>query len=68
MRDEDAERLWCADLVNLQKSISAAGGGLAVERSLAIGAAPLKTVDDVEADSAGRRGRANIGKRERPGP
>ncbi len=68
VRDEDAERLWCADLVNLQKSISAAGGGLAVERSLAIGAAPLKTVDDVEADSAGRRGRADIGKRERPGP
>ena len=68
VRDEDAEHLWCADVVNLQKSISAAGGGLTVERSLAIGAAPLKTMDDVDADSAKGRGQQNLGKRERPGP
>lgn len=68
VRDEDAERLWCADLANLQKSISAAGGGLTVERSLAIGAAPLKTVDDVEAGSARGRGQENRGERQHPGP
>jgi len=43
-RDRDAETIWCGDVSALQKSLGEAGGGLAIERALPIGATPLKRI------------------------
>lgn len=47
-RDKDAERMWCADFSQLQKHITEAGGGLIIERALAVGETPLKAVEEVD--------------------
>lgn len=43
-RDRDAETIWCSDVSALQGMLSEAGGGLVIEKSLPIGATPLKRV------------------------
>jgi hypothetical protein len=49
-RDRDAEASWCNEFEQLRGLVSAAGGGIEIEHALAVGATPLKLVDD----SAGR--------------
>ncbi|MDK2768361.1 MAG: hypothetical protein KYX69_11655 [Sphingomonas sp.] len=43
-RDRDAETIWCGDVSTLQDALASAGGGLVIERSLPVGATPLKRV------------------------
>jgi hypothetical protein len=43
-RDKDAETLWCGDVAALQAQLAKAGGGLVIERALAVGATPLKRI------------------------
>ena len=65
-RDTDAETIWCGDVTSLQQTLAKAGGGLSIERALAIGAVPLKRVVDatyVERQQA-REGPSNSGVRQ----
>jgi hypothetical protein len=43
-RDQDAETQWCGDVAMLESTLAAAGGGLVIERALAVGATPVKRV------------------------
>ncbi|MCP3732204.1 hypothetical protein M9978_17425 [Sphingomonas sp. MG17] len=43
-RDRDAETIWCGDVSTLQDALASAGGGLVIERSLPVGATPLKRI------------------------
>ena len=43
-RDRDAETIWCGDVSALQAKLGDDGGGLVIERSLPIGATPLKRI------------------------
>ncbi len=43
-QDRDAETIWCGDVTSLQASLAKLGGGLTIERALAIGATPLKRI------------------------
>lgn len=43
-RDRDAETIWCGDVSALQETLGNAGGGLVIEKSLPIGATPLKRI------------------------
>ncbi|RWB93115.1 MAG: hypothetical protein EOQ56_35515 [Mesorhizobium sp.] len=45
-RDKDAETLWCGDVATLQAQLGKGGGGLVIERALAVGATPLKRLVD----------------------
>jgi len=47
-RDRDAETLWCSDFHQLEEMLAQQGSGVVVEKSLAIGAAPLKVVEKTE--------------------
>ncbi len=44
-RDRDAETLWCGDVTALKADLAQAGGGLVIEKALAIGATPLKRIE-----------------------
>lgn len=44
VRDRDAETLWCGDVEALERGLAAKGGGLAIERALPVGAAPVRRV------------------------
>jgi hypothetical protein len=50
VRDRDAETLWCGDVSALQAQLAAVGGGLEIERALAIGATPLKRLLEPTSD------------------
>jgi hypothetical protein len=41
-RDRDAETIWCGDVTSLQASLAKVGTGLQIEKSLPVGAVPLK--------------------------
>lgn len=43
-QDRDAETIWCGDVTSLQASLAKVGGGLTIERALAIGETPLKRI------------------------
>lgn len=43
-RDCDAEAIWCGDVAALQDRLGAIGGGLVIEKSLPVGATPLKRI------------------------
>jgi hypothetical protein len=43
-RDTDAEAIWCGEVGALQDRLATLGGGLTIERALAVGATPLKRV------------------------
>jgi hypothetical protein len=43
-RDRDAETLWCGDVAAIQARLARDGGELAIERSLPVGATPLKRI------------------------
>ncbi len=43
-RDRDAETLWCGEVASLEQTLAASGGGLVIERALAVGATPLKRI------------------------
>ena len=43
-RDRDQEAAWCSDFGELQKVVAQAGGGIEIERALAVGAQAVKTV------------------------
>ena len=45
-RDRDAETVFCNDVSRLQKKFGKEGGEVLIERALAIGATPLKTVSE----------------------
>jgi hypothetical protein len=45
-RDKDAETIFCSDVSTLQKKFGEEGGEIFIERALAIGATPLKTVSE----------------------
>ena len=51
-RDRDAEVLWCGDVDKLSKHLSSVGASLAIEKSLPVGATPVKRVKAVDAHSA----------------
>ena len=57
-RDRDAETLWCGDVAALEQDLARRGGGLVIERALAVGAAPVKRVAavSVEAEHLAREG------------
>jgi hypothetical protein len=48
-RDRDQEAIWCTEFGKLSELVAAAGGNILIERALAVGAQPVKTVtfDDV---------------------
>jgi hypothetical protein len=48
-RDRDAEQQWCGDVATLQTRLAAIGGGLVIEKALAIGATSVKRIADAEA-------------------
>lgn len=52
-RDRDAETIWCGDVSALQGVLGKAGGGLMIEKSLPIGATPLKRILVERASTAG---------------
>lgn len=43
-RDRDAETIWCSEFDRLRASLSVHGDHLKIERALAAGAQPVKTV------------------------
>lgn len=43
-RDRDAETIWCGQVSELSKSLTASGSGMEIVRALPIGATPLKRV------------------------
>ena len=43
-RDRDAETIFCGDVTKLQTLFAEAGGEIAIERALPVGAAPLRVV------------------------
>lgn len=45
-RDRDVETIWCGEFAALQKRMADSGGGILIEQALAVGATPLKIVDD----------------------
>ncbi|HEV3304103.1 MAG TPA: hypothetical protein VG055_30915, partial [Planctomycetaceae bacterium] len=51
VRDRDQEAMWCSDFGKLRELVAASGGDVLIERALAVGAQPVKTVtfDDVTA-------------------
>lgn len=54
-KDRDAETIWCGDVRNLEKRLAELGDALQIERSLPIGAVPLKRVvtsDNLTANEA----------------
>jgi hypothetical protein len=55
-RDKDAETIWCGDVTALQTQLAVAGGGLVIEKALAIGATPLKRMA-APAEALGREAR-----------
>jgi hypothetical protein len=59
VRDRDAETFWCGDIAELESRLAKAGGGLQIERSLPIGATPVKRVAAPagSADRTAREGR-----------
>jgi hypothetical protein len=48
-RDRDAEQQWCGDVATLQTRLAAIGGGLVIEKALAVGATSVKRIADAEA-------------------
>ena len=52
-RDVDAETIWCGDVSSLARILAENGDSLAIERSLAVGAVPLKRYP-LPADGADR--------------
>ena len=44
-RDRDVETIWCGDFGKLQVLISDKGGAITIEKSVSIGASPLKVLD-----------------------
>lgn len=56
-RDRDIELQWCGDFSKLQSALGEIGSEIAIERSLAVGAVPLRVVSDetgVKVDEAQR--------------
>jgi hypothetical protein len=51
VRDRDQEAMWCSDFGKLRELVAASGGDVLIERALAVGVQPVKTVtfDDVTA-------------------
>lgn len=45
-RDLDMEAVWCSEFQRLQTLVSASGGGIEIEHALAVGATPLKLIED----------------------
>lgn len=45
-RDRDMEAVWCSEFQRLRALFSASGGGLEIERESAVGAVPLKLIED----------------------
>jgi hypothetical protein len=54
-RDEAAETSFCSDISKLQQEFADAGNQILVERALAIGATPLKTVSAGVRDEEAQR-------------
>lgn len=48
-RDRDAETIWCGDVTSLQASLAEVGAELQIEKSLPVGAVPLKRIRLIEA-------------------
>ncbi len=44
-RDSEVETTWCGDVASLTASLAEAGGGLVIERALAVGVTPLKRIE-----------------------
>lgn len=59
-RDRDAETLWCGDVAVLQQALADAGSQLVIEKSLPIGATPIKRIAE--------KGAAGSSSREAPNP
>lgn len=43
-RDRDQEAMWCSEFGKLSELVEASGGDIVIERALAVGAQPVKTV------------------------
>ncbi len=43
--DRDAETIWCSEFERLRQIVAKSGGEVAVEKALAVGATPLKTIE-----------------------
>ncbi|QNA83796.1 hypothetical protein G4G27_07210 [Sphingomonas sp. So64.6b] len=52
-RDRDAETIWCGDVSVLQDYLAKVGDALAIERSLPVGATPLKRIAVAGPDGSG---------------
>lgn len=50
-RDRDAETIWCGQVSELSKSLTASGSGIEIVRALPIGATPLKRVSSAGHDA-----------------
>ena len=57
-RDIDVETIWCGEFSRLQALLAQHGNNLLIERSLGVGAVPLKVVSDMtDSDIAGSNAR-----------
>ena len=52
VRDRDAETIFCGDVMKLQTRFAEAGGEIAIERALPVGAAPLRVVAETSDDGS----------------
>ena len=50
-RDPEIETLWCGDFQKLQDIIANQGGTVIIEKEMAIGSTPLKTITLIEDNS-----------------
>lgn len=51
-RDRDAETIWCGQVSELSKALTASGSGMEIVRALPIGATPLKRVSSPDHGAA----------------
>jgi hypothetical protein len=47
-RDRDMEAIWCGEFERLQALIAQAGGDIKLEKALAVGAVPIKVIQDLK--------------------
>jgi hypothetical protein len=45
-RDRDMETVWCSEFERLRTLVASSGGGIEIEHALAVGATPLKVIEE----------------------
>ena len=59
-RDRDMETIWCSEFGRLQKLVTGCGGEVVVERAVAVGVEPVKTVTFIDSERDAPKGQRQI--------